>query len=223
MAIVPRGTAAWSDSDHGLGVLLNTQEWSRHMSETQNDGQPIPAPASGASSRIALPRIAQRAVDQRVMPRKKGKTRRFAQTLVFLGLLAPLGGAMGHCVSAEDRATAGLLALRNQMIVVALSCGRHAEYNQFFVLPFRPLLQANDRAVVSYFRGRESAKDAFVTDMVNVMSQDASRMGKRFCARGDQLFSEISAMRSREQLLSYAASQNLLPPELGLCALNRRL
>ena len=100
--------------------------------------------------------------------------RRFSQLVLLLGLLAPLGGAMGQCVSPEDRATAGLLALRNQMIVVALSCDRRAEYDRLFVLPFRPLPQANDRAVTGHFRGREGARDAFVTEMVNVMSRGAS-------------------------------------------------
>jgi hypothetical protein len=148
--------------------------------------------------------------------------RRFSMIMLFLGLLAPLEQALGQCVSAEEQATAGLLALRNQMIVIALSCNRQAEYNHLFVLRFRPLLQSNDRAVLGYFQGRESAKDNFVTNMVNVMSRDASRTSGRFCAHGDRIIRDISALESRDQLLSYAASYEMSSREMNLCALNHR-
>ena len=151
------------------------------------------------------------------------KMRRFAFVIVLLGLLAPLGKAIGQCVSSEDQATAGLLALRNQMIVVAYQCGRQAEYNRYFVMRFRPLLQDNDRMVTAYFQrmyggeAAESAKDHFITDMTNVMSGAASRMEGAFCQHGDRMIADMSGMRSMGQLLSYAAYHDVSPPGMSLC------
>ena len=151
--------------------------------------------------------------------------RRFTLTVAFLGLLSPLGAALGQCVSAEDQATAGLLALRNQMIVVAYQCSRQNEYNRYFVMRFRPLLQDNDRMVTAYFqrmyRGEaaENAKDSFITEMTNVMSGAASRMEGSFCRHGDQMIAEMSNMQTMGQLLSYAAYNDLSPPGMSLCGL----
>ena len=97
--------------------------------------------------------------------------RRFMFLIAALAALVPVASA--QCASTEDQMSADLLALRNRMIVAAMSRGLQSEYNHRFVLRFRPVLQANDRSVTDYFRrfhgGEhfESAKDAFITDMVN--------------------------------------------------------
>ena len=152
--------------------------------------------------------------------------RRFMLLIAVLAALVPVAKASARCASTEDRMSADLLALRNRMIVAAMSCGLQSEYNHRFVLRFRPVLQANDRSVTDYFRrfhgGEhfESAKDAFITDMVNAMSQEASRSNGGFCAHAYQMIDEMNAIRSMDHLASYAMRKDLSPPGVHLCAVD---
>ena len=126
------------------------------------------------------------------------------------------------CSAVADQSAYEVLALRTQMILLATKCGRDQDYNQNFIVRFQPELQANERTVMDYFRrvyGRsgQSRKDTFSTELVNVMSQQANAQGAEFCSRAAWIINEMHALRSRDELASYAAVKDLAPVGMSMC------
>jgi hypothetical protein len=115
-----------------------------------------------------------------------------------------------------------VLALRTQMILLATKCSRDQDYNKNFIVRFQPELQANERAVLAYFRrlyggAGQGRKDSFSTDLVNVMSTQANAQGTEFCARAGLIISEMNALRSMAELAQYAAVKDLEPAGMSMC------
>lgn len=150
--------------------------------------------------------------------------RPFALAAVLMSALTAPAVAVVHCPSAADQSAYEVLALRTQMIVLATkNCGREQEYNRNFAIRFQPALQANERAVSSYFRrayggAGQSRKDTFSTELVNVMSQEANRQGPEYCSRAGLIISEINALRSMDELAAYAAVKAVIPEGTSMCA-----
>jgi len=145
---------------------------------------------------------------------------------IFIAMLVAAAGIRAatarQCASPADQAVYDILALRTELVVLALSCDRQGAYNRGFVLRFRPALQANDRAVSAYFhrlygRAGEARKDTFVTDLANAMAQDAERQNRRTCTYANRMFNELAALRSYDQLGPYAAYKNLTPRSVSMC------
>jgi hypothetical protein len=130
--------------------------------------------------------------------------------------------AAQSCASAADQSAFEVLALREQMILLATKCGRDQDYNKNFVVRFQPELQANYRAVSAYFRklygsAGQGRSDTFATELVNVMSQQANTQGTEFCSRASLIINEMNALRSPDELAPYAAVKDLAPAGMSMC------
>jgi hypothetical protein len=130
--------------------------------------------------------------------------------------------AAPSCATVADQSAYEVLALRTQMILLATKCGRDQDYNKNFVVRFQPELQANEKAVLIYFRkvyggAGQGRKDSFSTELVNVMSQQANTQGTEFCARAGFIIAEMNALRSMDELAGYAAVKDLAPVGMSMC------
>lgn len=126
------------------------------------------------------------------------------------------------CTSVADQSAYELLSLRTQMILLATKCGRDQDYNKNFVVRFQPELQANERTVLAYFRrvyggAGQGRKDSFSTELVNVMSQQANTQTNEFCPRAGSIINEMNALRSMNELASYAAAKDFAPAGMSMC------
>ncbi len=151
---------------------------------------------------------------------------------LFLCLTAIAGCAMAEaalpasaapaCAAVADQAAYELLSLRTQMILLATKCSRDQDYNRNFIVRFQPTLQANDRAVLAYFRrvyggAGQGRMDVFSTELVNVMSQQANAQGAEFCPRAGLIINEMNALRTMDELIAYAAVKDLAPAGTSMC------
>jgi hypothetical protein len=148
----------------------------------------------------------------------------FLSALVFSALAASVAPvqAAPACASAADQANFDVLALRQEMTLLGTKCGREQDYNKNFVVRFQPVLQANDREVLAYFRrvyGRagQARMDSFTTDLVGEMSHQANMQGAEFCPRAAWVINEMIALRSMDELASYAAVKDLAPAGMSMC------
>jgi hypothetical protein len=124
------------------------------------------------------------------------------------------------CSSPADQAQYDILALREMMTVLVTKCKRDQEYNVNFVKRFQPVLQANDRAVLAYFRrvygsAGQGKMDYFAT--ANTLSQQANAQGAEFCPRAALLVGEMNALASMDDLAPYAAVKDLSPVGMSMC------
>ncbi len=148
----------------------------------------------------------------------------FLAALICCALAAaatPVNAAMS-CPSVADQTAFEVLALRTQMILLATKCGRDQAYNTNFIVRFQPVLQANERTVLAYFRSvygsaGQGRKDNFSTELVNVMSQQADSQGAEFCPRATLLINEMNALRSMDELAPFAAVKDLAPAGVTMC------
>jgi hypothetical protein len=73
---------------------------------------------------------------------------------------------MGAVNAAMERAVGETaLSLESQMILLATKCGRDQDYNKNFIIRFQPLLQANEREVLAYFRKLYGGAGAFAGEV----------------------------------------------------------
>ena len=153
--------------------------------------------------------------------------RRFTLTLAAvagsaLTLSSLPATAAQSCASAADQSAYEVLSLRTQMILLATKCGRDQDYNKNFVVRFQPAIQANEQAVLAYFRrvygwAGQGRKDTFATELVNAMSNQANAQGAEFCGRAGLIINEMIALRTMDELTAYAAVKDLAPVGTSMC------
>jgi hypothetical protein len=144
--------------------------------------------------------------------------------LLLTGLIAAATPALAAqmCPSVEDQSAYEVLSLRTQMILLATKCNRDQDYNKNFIVRFQPALQANERAVLAYFRRTygnygQGRKDTFTTELVNTMSQQANTQGAEYCGRAGLIIGEMNALPSMDDLAPYAAVKDLAPAGTSMC------
>jgi hypothetical protein len=107
------------------------------------------------------------------------------------------------------------------LLVIAIACKRNESYNAF-VQRYRPALLDLDKNLNAHFKkvngGRwQKVADDFTTDMANVRSTMASRMGGDHCPRNGMIFNEVMALPAVSDLPAYAAGKDLLPASITTC------
>jgi hypothetical protein len=140
---------------------------------------------------------------------------------VLCGLAMTPAMAQRQCASHAEVSAFEIQALRSELMVLATGCNEDQRYNAF-MRKFLPELQANERAVATYFkkhygRSAQSEQDRFVTDLANARSRAGTQLGTDFCPRNGLIFSEVMALRNTAELAEFAASKDLVPPTMGIC------
>ncbi|HEX2939904.1 MAG TPA: hypothetical protein VHO91_02580 [Rhodopila sp.] len=148
--------------------------------------------------------------------------RRFVSAVTALTLLSAQPVlAQPRCESATEQSAFEVQALRSELMVLATGCHDDEQYNAF-IKRYQPDLQANERAIDTYFKHRygrsgQTEHDRFVTDLANALSHEGSDLGGDFCPRNGQIFHEVLALQTPAQLADFAAGKNLVPASVEVC------
>jgi hypothetical protein len=147
--------------------------------------------------------------------------------LFLAGLAAGLAGPAiaQSCLPAAERTAFEVRALQSQLMVAALACQRDNDYNAF-VRRFQGELGAAYRSIDGHFRrtaggGATRERDAFITTLANVQSQDGIRQGSQFCPTVTPLFQLALAQPNAAALADLSMDRNVLNPQNApACAAN---
>lgn len=147
--------------------------------------------------------------------------RRLLTGIAVATMIAQPVFAASRCASPADQSMFELFALKSELLVIAIACKRNDSYNAF-VNRYRPTLLDLDKNLNAHFRkvhgGRwQKVADDFSTDMANVRSTMASRMGGDHCPRNGMIFNEVMALPAVADLPAYAAGKDLLPAGVTTC------
>lgn len=148
-------------------------------------------------------------------------TRLLLAGLTAASLIAQPALAAPRCAAPSDQSMFELFALKSELLIIAIACKRNDSYNSF-VQRYRPALLDLDKNLNAHFKkvhgGRwQKVADDFTTDMANVRSTMASRMGGDHCPRNGMIFAEVMALPATSDLPAYAAGKDLLPATITTC------
>jgi len=126
-----------------------------------------------------------------------------------------------RCASTTDQALFEQFALKSELLVIAISCKRNEAYNSF-VQRYRAQLLDLDKHMNDYFKRTNGSRwqkvaDDFTTDMANLRSTAASRMGGDHCPRNGMIFTEVMALPAPTDLAAFAAAKDLVPEGMTVC------
>lgn len=124
------------------------------------------------------------------------------------------------CLSSSEQSAFQVMALKNDLMVAALECGRHARYNAIVDSNRAEFLADEDLLsqwfVHSYGSRGQSMHDDYVTQMANVRSRASFRAGDGYCDIQDGLFAELD--KSSKGLSPIAARLDIPQPvRLSVC------
>lgn len=141
------------------------------------------------------------------------------------GMIAALAGSVAlaswspanaQCAQAKEVVAFNIRALQSQLMVGALTCELHDQYNTF-VLRHRDELASSRRTLISYFGragGGERAFNTYDTELANVQSTASTRRGTLFCGEIRPVFTEVLALTKAVEVEEYAVKRNLPQPRV---------
>ncbi|MGC8469063.1 MAG: hypothetical protein ACP5NI_04060 [Acetobacteraceae bacterium] len=145
------------------------------------------------------------------------------RTVVLLAALAFGARTAAACALPQEKAAFDIAWVRSDMMLTALTCSVDHKYNEF-ITRFRPVLIADDAAVIGYFRRiyganvAQSWHDRYVTSLANKQSELSVAEGSRFCARHIIELDQILRLHSVAQLTTLAAGLAYAQPiSLPVC------
>lgn len=130
-----------------------------------------------------------------------------------LAISSPL--AAQTCLRPAEQDAFSVRALQSQLMVVALSCAQHDQYNAFVIRNQRELGQAY-RQVAGHFRrvhgaGGQRQLDQYITTLANAQSQEGIRQGSHFCRNAAPLFQQALAAKPDLTGLAALSSSQAVP------------
>ena len=141
--------------------------------------------------------------------------------LLAAGLFSAEVAVAQPCATSVDQGAFDTMALKSELMVVALTCEARPQYNQF-VEQFRPDLAREERALDAWFSraygGRSrTVHDEYVTNLANAESDVGLKRGTLFCQDHATLFPTVLRLRGAEQLVNFA-SHRVQPQPIVLAA-----
>ncbi len=116
-----------------------------------------------------------------------------------------------QCVRPAEKAAFDVSALRNQLVLTAITCKTEDRYNAV-VNKYKPDLAGSEKILGTYFNrsygGRgQSRQDDYNTQLISAQSQLAGKAGSLYCAIYTPMYDEVMALPSGNDLPAYAASK----------------
>lgn len=130
--------------------------------------------------------------------------------------------AFAACVQPAEKTAFDVRALQSQLMVVALVCQQHDDYNAFVRRHMNDLGAAN-QSLMNYHRRAHGAQhqrqlDLYITNLANSQMQAGIAQGSHFCRNQAPLFQLAMAATNRAELANIAVTQRVPQPlELTLC------
>ncbi len=121
-----------------------------------------------------------------------------------MAVMAVPSMALATCLRPAEKTAFDIRALQSQLMVVALSCQQHDDYNAF-VTRFRSHLGDAHRNVTSYYQrasGRQAQRvmDQYITNLANNQMQVGITQGSHFCRNQTPLFQQAMAATTPAEL-----------------------
>ncbi len=115
------------------------------------------------------------------------------------------------CVKPVEKAAFDVSALRNQLVLTAITCKAEDRYNAV-VGKYKSDLAGSEKVLDGYFKraygGRgQSRQDDYNTQLISAQSQLAGKAGNLYCRIYTPMYDEVMALPSGEALPTYAASK----------------
>lgn len=141
----------------------------------------------------------------------------FQRLLAGVALAAiALPAAAQTCLQSAEKTAMDVRALQSQLMVAALSCGQHDQYNAF-VTRYQKDLGGAYRQVTAHFRrvhgaGGQRQLDSYITTLANAQSQEGIRQGSLFCQNVAPLFQQAMSQGSLADLATLSVAQKVTNP-----------
>ncbi|MBS7789063.1 hypothetical protein KTR66_03595 [Roseococcus sp. SDR] len=130
---------------------------------------------------------------------------------------APAPGASATsrqaCLQPAEKTAFDIRALQSQLLVAALACGQHDNYNAF-VRKNQAELGTAFRTLGTYFRRTEGAQgqrqlDQYITELANSQSRISIDRGSFFCNEQGPLFQAAMAANSPNELAQVSVTRQV--------------
>lgn len=135
--------------------------------------------------------------------------------LAGLAAAAIAGPAFAQaCLPAAERSALDIRALQSQLMVVALTCGQHDDYNRF-VTQHQGALRNAFNGVRGHFSrtgGGQRQLDTYITNLANAHAQEGVRQGSHFCQNAQGLFQQALAPQDARGLAALSAQHAIVNP-----------
>ncbi len=136
-----------------------------------------------------------------------------AATLVTLPAMAPAMANTQRCATTVERSALDIRALQSQLMVLAITCGQHDDYNRF-VTQNRTVLGAAYNDVRRHFQrthggAAQRELDAYITNTANGHSQVGISQGSLFCSNQAQLFPAALGVTGRDALANLSRERQI--------------
>ncbi len=149
--------------------------------------------------------------------------RGFALGLVAMASLTaqPVLAQTTACTNENDQKTFEVVALKSELMVLAIDCDTRDNYNAF-INRYRPDLLSAEKDFDAFFKRRYGARaqaehDRYITQLANSQAGIGLVQGTDFCERNAVMFHEVMALQGGSDLPQYAAAKDLLPAAAAPC------
>ncbi len=159
-----------------------------------------------------------------MMNETRRKRRRWLALALVGVVLAPALARAEPCARPADKGAFDVAALKSRLMITALTCNAHDQYNDF-VTRYRADLQHEDKILDAYFArayGRAARKqhDDYTILLANTLSEQGLKQGTGFCDQNLGAFAKVMALHDGAALPDFAAAQAITQPiSLTLCPL----
>lgn len=130
------------------------------------------------------------------------------------------------CQTPRDQTAFEVTGLRNELMVLALTCSASEHYNTFME-KFHSNLAAENASVQTYFTHAYGAHggaayDHYITDLSNTTAKTSLADGEEFCDRHAELFGKVEALKTPTDMVHFAHEEHVAQPvHLALCGAPR--
>ncbi len=147
-------------------------------------------------------------------PSKSPLARRLLAGVAALMMLAPgIASAQQACVQPTEKTAFDIRALQSQLLVAALACGQHDDYNAF-VRKNQAELATAFRNLAAHFRrtaGNQHQRqlDQYITELANSQSRVSIDRGSFFCREQVPLFQAAMAANGAAELAQVSVTRQV--------------
>jgi len=144
---------------------------------------------------------------------------------VVMGILVATNAVTASaqtCVQPPEREAFNTVALKSALMVGALSCNQQGAYNKFMDR-FQPEVLSGQHVMDRYFAHAyglysQMQEDSYETTLANSQSEASIDIGANYCADTAQLYSQILALKTPEDLARFIATNPPVQPiALTIC------
>lgn len=146
-------------------------------------------------------------------PSKSPLARRLLAGVAALMMVPGIALAQQACVQPAEKTAFDIRALQSQLLVAALACGQHDDYNAF-VRKNQTELATAFRNLAAHFRRTAGAQhqrqlDQYITELANSQSRISIDRGSFFCREQTPLFQAAMAANGANELAQVSVTREV--------------